>query len=588
MKGGITSGVVYPPAIDRIAQRFWLSGIGGTSAGAIAAALAAAAELRRRKGDPQGFVELKGLPQEISGDGRLLSLFKPDRSTKGAFKLAKRAIELNSGGAGFVLPRLGARFIWTRMFQNPIRRVAENGLGLCSGMAIDNRSSDDPMPPLTEWLSGRINEIAGLDRDGDPLTFGDLWAAPVPPDQELAAVMEGASGIQLQLVTTCLTFGRPYALPYLDNKFAFSPDEFRRLFPANVVEYLEREGRTILDRMQRPPRDGLLPLPVRDKLPVIVGVRMSLSFPGLFSVVPLHYLNTGQENKYEPVYFADGGITSNMPAYFFDSPFPRWPTLAINLQYTQKPGEYGRAGVDADHTWMTRDNSDGLGELFNRFRGGKKPGAELLAYVGAIFRSAQVWSDNSFLKLPGFRDRFAEIWLDPHEGGMNLNMSESTIADLERYGGNAGERLVARFAEAPGTEAMSWDGHRWTRYRAGTAAIAFHLRQWERGVANPMPGDRELAEMLATVDAAPSYRFRTSGGINAEDRRSAAEGATEQLRGFIAQLDAYPAADGERDHVFRPFDGGPRSSLKLQTRSSLTPHEGPNPPDEEIGPNDES
>lgn len=49
MKGGITSGVVYPPAIDRISKRFWLSGIGGTSAGAIAAALAAAAELSRRK-----------------------------------------------------------------------------------------------------------------------------------------------------------------------------------------------------------------------------------------------------------------------------------------------------------------------------------------------------------------------------------------------------------------------------------------------------------------------------------------------------------------------------------------------------------
>ncbi len=37
MKGGITSGILYPPAICRIAERFHLVGIGGTSAGAIAA-----------------------------------------------------------------------------------------------------------------------------------------------------------------------------------------------------------------------------------------------------------------------------------------------------------------------------------------------------------------------------------------------------------------------------------------------------------------------------------------------------------------------------------------------------------------------
>ncbi len=575
MKGGITSGVVYPPAIDRISKRFWLSGIGGTSAGAIAAALAGAAELSRRNGDVQGYLALEGLPQEINGNGRLLSLFKPDRSTKGAFRLATRAMELNTSGAGFVLPRLAARYIGMRLTQNPLKRVAANGLGLCSGMANDNRSPNDPIPPLTEWLSGRINQIAGLDKEGDPLTFGDLWAAPAPPDPKLAAVMGETVGIQLQLVTTCLTFGRPYALPYLDNRFAFSPEEFKKLFPDHVVEYLEREGRAILVRLQHPPADGLLPLPVGDKLPVIVGVRMSLSFPGLFSVVPLHYLNGGQDKTYDPVFFADGGITSNMPSYFFDSPFPRWPTLAINLQYAQKPGEYGREGVDSDHTWMTRDNSDGLDELFNRFRSGQKPGAEMLAYLGAIFRSAQVWSDNSFLKLPGFRDRFAEIWLDAHEGGMNLDMPPKVIMDQTRYGDNAGRRLVERFAEAPGTEAMSWDGHRWARYRAGMAALVFYLRRWDVGVSNPMPGDRELSELLASVDAPPSYKFRTSGGLNAEKRRGAAEQATAELREFIKYLDAFEQADDGHQHQFRPFDRGPRSSLKLQARSSLTPHSGP-------------
>ena len=49
MKGGITSGVLYPPAIGRISESYYLVGIGGTSAGAIAASVAAAAEYRRRK-----------------------------------------------------------------------------------------------------------------------------------------------------------------------------------------------------------------------------------------------------------------------------------------------------------------------------------------------------------------------------------------------------------------------------------------------------------------------------------------------------------------------------------------------------------
>ena len=45
MEGGITSGVVYPGALGELSQAFRLHNIGGTSAGAIAAAGAAAAEL---------------------------------------------------------------------------------------------------------------------------------------------------------------------------------------------------------------------------------------------------------------------------------------------------------------------------------------------------------------------------------------------------------------------------------------------------------------------------------------------------------------------------------------------------------------
>ena len=65
MKGGITSGVIYPKLIGKLTEHYRLKNIGGTSAGAIAAAGAAAAEFCRytRKDAPNlGFDKLKELP----------------------------------------------------------------------------------------------------------------------------------------------------------------------------------------------------------------------------------------------------------------------------------------------------------------------------------------------------------------------------------------------------------------------------------------------------------------------------------------------------------------------------------------------
>ena len=47
MEGGTTSGVVYPLAVCELATNFRFRNVGGASAGAIAAALTAAAELGR-------------------------------------------------------------------------------------------------------------------------------------------------------------------------------------------------------------------------------------------------------------------------------------------------------------------------------------------------------------------------------------------------------------------------------------------------------------------------------------------------------------------------------------------------------------
>src|SRR3954451_10775347 len=86
MKGGITSGVVYPGVVDALARRYRFRSIGGTSAGAIAAAVVAAAE---HSPDRAGFVEVVALPAELGEerDGRALlrRLFQPERENRALF-----------------------------------------------------------------------------------------------------------------------------------------------------------------------------------------------------------------------------------------------------------------------------------------------------------------------------------------------------------------------------------------------------------------------------------------------------------------------------------------------------------------------
>ena len=68
MKGGITSGVVYPLAIKELARTYKFKNVGGTSAGAIAAAAGAAAEYcRKANGSYDGFEMVAKLPNELAG-----------------------------------------------------------------------------------------------------------------------------------------------------------------------------------------------------------------------------------------------------------------------------------------------------------------------------------------------------------------------------------------------------------------------------------------------------------------------------------------------------------------------------------------
>lgn len=85
MKGGITSGVVYPLAAVELSKNFRFVNIGGTSAGAIAAAAVAAAELGRATGRGPGFERLAALPAQLQV--QLSGLFQPQPATRPVYRL---------------------------------------------------------------------------------------------------------------------------------------------------------------------------------------------------------------------------------------------------------------------------------------------------------------------------------------------------------------------------------------------------------------------------------------------------------------------------------------------------------------------
>ena len=132
MRGGTTSGVVYPLALCELARRFRFRNVGGASAGAIAASLAAAAELGRARWDRderrtpddlsdeakrqghvrQGFLGMADatawFSQVDDGDKakdeyRIAQLFRPTKAARSLFRLVVATMRSRWLGFGSLL-----------------------------------------------------------------------------------------------------------------------------------------------------------------------------------------------------------------------------------------------------------------------------------------------------------------------------------------------------------------------------------------------------------------------------------------------------------------------------------------------------
>lgn len=462
MKGGITSGVVYPKAITEIAKTYRLRQIGGTSAGAIAAAFAAAAEFRRQKeierdGDPMaGFTEIEARAIELGGS--MKGMFQPAAQLESLHRMMMAALseKAKKSGAGIpmmlaflrsywmqtggilLLCAIGiaigyqadnvwmaiaiclaatmlATFLIVRHFLSLASRgLRDNDFGICSGKT--NEGCDQPA--FGDWIRRSIDAISG--EIGRPLTVGDLKGA----------------GVDIAAMTTDLSSGRPYQLPMKTRIHAFRKSEFERLFEPVLVEYLCRTGGRF-DATHPDAPDDLYRLPCGDAFPVYLVARMSLSFPGLISAVPLWREDFGAGEEPYPVrrcLFSDGGISSNFPIHFFDSLLPRRPTFGISLD-----------------SWEASRDGDDRVSLPQRGRQTTMLKARridsLPAFLLSIVNTAKDWQDTLQSMLPGYAERIVTIKLDPtKEGGMNLQMDRDLIAELQEYGRQAGEALVTRFS----------------------------------------------------------------------------------------------------------------------------------------------
>ena len=301
-------------------------------------------------------------------------------------------------------------------------------------------------------------------------------------------------------------------------------------------------------------RDGKLPLPTFD-LPIIVAARMSLSFPVLFSAVPLYAINYNKEgNPLERVMFSDGGITSNFPVHRFDSIYPRWPTLAINFKGTDEDGKPFRKLLRANnkYTYMNPDREEGVVDIWAAMLKKDEHLTSFFAFCFSIFKSAQNWHDNAFLRLPGFRDRVVEVWLRPGEGGLNLKMKKETVIRLTKLGQEAGEKLAIRYSTLPAADEMSWSGHKWTRFRSGIEGLADAMGKFSKSIDADEFNASDLAGFFASNDAPSCFRF------DDDAKRLEARRLTVKIFELAQELENLKA-----------FDDGPRPPTKFGSRAPI-------------------
>ncbi len=435
----------------------------------------------------------------------------------------------------------------------------DNFYGLCIGSG-EPGSAEQPL--LTDWLSDLLDELAGLEGNG-PLTFRHLKDASVEgknPEEP---------GIALKMLATNLNHKEPYLFPRETNTFLFKEEDMSCFFPADVFEYMcEHAAETGVS-----PPEGFRFLPQGYDLPVIVPVRMAISFPILLSTVPMYTIketsvarlreNPGErltEQDLQRNLFSDGGICSNFPIHFFDAWLPRRPTFGINL--TSVSDEVGRASSEDEKAAFSA--SDAVADAASpqmkrtrteRIKSPTKPWLPrpddpdsrewtsfkgLAGFFSAILASAMNYRDTMQSRLPSYQERVVQVPLGAQEGGLNLDMEPEVIRSIALRGKRAGEMLLK----------FDFDRHRWVRLRVLLGELERQLEGTHEALRSVI--DEELVDKQLAGDF--PYPFLD----NQEERSESAKKLLHWLEMLIEYLEQRP---GDR---FPPIpDEDPQPALRI-------------------------
>lgn len=343
---------------------------------------------------------------------------------------------------------------------------------------------------LTDWLTDATADLSGLGPD-EVLRFGHLWAGgdytAGDPDGSARRAAENSRlrSINLELMSTELIRRAPYRFPLppadsAASQLWFDPGDLAGLLPDRVVAAMTTGATPLRVRALATGADVVLyPFPQPWDLPVVFATRASLALPALFQAVRLYELREGSapvrtefgarlahggtELRWpgadgaaqvaQELWLTDGGVTSNFPIHFFDSPLPLWPTVGIDL------GTHP-AGAGHQDVYLLGD-AGAAKEL------GIPLGRAMSSFLGAILGTGLQWRDTAQLWMPAFQARIAVVRQRSYEGGDNLFMTTDDVASLALRGVVAGVRLRRRFASD-----AQWQRQQWLRLRVAAESLA--------------------------------------------------------------------------------------------------------------------
>jgi hypothetical protein len=233
-------------------------------------------------------------------------------------------------------------------------------------------------------------------------------------------------------------------------------------------------------------------------------------------------------------------------------------------------------GEGWDKVWMPSTNSTGIASAarFNMFD-------DLGGFFSALFDTARNWADTELVAMPRYRDRVVHVKLAENEGGLNLNMRSDLITKLGVRGERAGELLAGRFAPTPtghdtlkdpktGADVvLTWDNHRWIRYRtfmAGFELVARRFQATWKNAAGQKPW-RSYGELLSRGE----HEAPASYPLHRPDQQDLAVKVTNDMVTFV---NGWAGADETFDRARNPGRSPrPKPVLRMVPSGSNDPRD---------------